>query len=247
MKIAAFTWILNNDPYIKVWLKYYNQFGFDIFVINASKIKDHKEFDRYGVKVTELTRGDLYAKNEDGKHNKYEDLLFMAHAVQKRILKDYDYFVFSDIDEIIVTDPDKYKDLGEYMEKLDKDTVTCTGRQVLQSKDEESLDLDKPILGQRNHWWPHIAEWKTGISRIPLEWVSGFHYTLEIREGSKDSGIDQGSYIKSLADKGLYMVHLKTADEKILFDRENGALIRRERSAHMGDCKEIPERFKGQL
>jgi hypothetical protein len=122
---------------------------------------------------------------------------------QVEFLKDNEWVLFTNCDEIVAADPRKYKDIREFMEKVKDDYVPCEAFDVLQDKGEPPLDYDMTLLAQRKFWIKNINYNKIILSRVPLDWNEGQH---QIK-------YDGGEESKGFKDTGLYLIHLKFADK----------------------------------
>ena len=102
-----------------------------------------------------------------------------------------------DLDEIIVPDPEKYKDLGDYMDKMTGDGVRCVGYNVIEMPGALPLDTTRKITDQREYWMrdAHYYD-KPVITRIPVIFGTGMHETD----------------IEFPQDPDLVMFHLRDAD-----------------------------------
>jgi len=243
MKIACLVYVRNYYFWFKYWLKYYCQFDFDVYVVNLSD--KQKDLPTHGYNFTEIK---LKGLNVVGTGN-YHDLCVVAiEEQQKRLLKKYDYVVYSDLDEFIIVNPDKYKDLGDYVRKAKGKEITCTGREIIQSSDESAMKWEKPWMEQRDHWWPHSAHFKTAISSIPQTFVWGFHYPKSFRLKSEVKELDLKVYIFKRADPDLIMVHTRFIDadefESLKTKREGSKLFKDFVKRKRENCKKIPDKYK---
>jgi hypothetical protein len=116
----------------------------------------------------------------------------------------YDVVIYTDCDEIIVPDPDRYPGgLSEYCERCPA-LVAPIGLDVIHAFDrEEPLDLHRPILRQRRFCRFESMECKPLITKRPVSWSPGFHFA------------DQPWHVAHDA----YLFHLKVADRDIALRR----------------------------
>lgn len=239
---AIFTSV-KKDKYFPVWIKYYSQFFRHIFVIdNEPDIED--PFIKEASEKYQFTVIKDYP-NPEYDLQKWNSVI---RDTQRALLEKYKWVLYTDADEIVVPDPEKYKDLGEYINKCNKDFVFCSGYNVLQmynepeSTDKElnepPLDLSLPILKQRKFWWYEYGYNKPLLSRVPLNWKHGMHSIEEVED--KDLPI--------LNDPDLILFHLKQADWEIFHTRIGGDVSNGkgpEWFYKSHDAKElIPEKFK---
>jgi hypothetical protein len=87
--------------------------------------------------------------------------------------------ILTDCDEIIIPDPDKYENLEDFILRAIEKSYRCKGYSLIQMKDKEpGIDLGRPILSQRNYWYPNSYSCKTLLSRVPLDWDIGLHEVI---------------------------------------------------------------------
>jgi hypothetical protein len=90
-----------------------------------------------------------------------------------KLLGDYEYVVMAEADEFLWHP----RGLGNYIDSLEQDCVTCNGYELIHMKDVESpFDPSKKILEQRNFWyWDPVYFSKTLITNRVLNWNIGNH------------------------------------------------------------------------
>lgn len=110
--------------------------------------------------------------NEYGIHPDWHTINRPVVAEQARLLQEYEYVLYCDMDEIVCHP----MGIGKYMDCLEVPCVACNGYEVVQDLDEEAfIDWSMPILPQRKYWYPCKLYSKPLVSRIPLDWHLGFH------------------------------------------------------------------------
>jgi len=193
-KCAIFVMVKNENIFMPIWLKYYSRYidGNDIYIF------DHRSIDgsvdrckkEYVFNTIQLN----YPLSFD--HHWFK---FVADSVQKKLLCHYEYVIFTDIDEIILPDVNKYKGLDEYIQKLNTDYVRCLGYDLihLPYKNEQPYNATQTVLSQRKFWYHTRWYNKTLISRRPLNWEIGFH---EVRDLNVE------------VDRDLMLIHLHKLD-----------------------------------
>ena len=235
MTKAIFTSV-KHDPYFAVWIKYYSRFFKDIFVIKVDLETEDQPITKAQTKYkfNVITDYPNLGNSIEAERETIQDF-------QKKLFNTgYDWVLYSHADEIVAPDPDVYKDLNDYIKKCDKDYVFCTGYNVIHVKDdtgqevESSLDLNKPVLSQRKYWWKEVGWNKPLLSKVPLNWVNGFHRI----EGVHDDDLT------TLADPNLILFHLKQADYDIFGQRINNGKNYDWFYKEHGKKELIPERFK---
>lgn len=235
MRTIAFTFIQNDMVILDLWVRYYSQYFDDLLVFcSATKPKYDQTLEemneKYGLQRVNLPADEYDATTAN----------LLIKEKQKELLKDYTWVLYCNVDEYLVTDPDKYRDLKELMSKTRKRWVNCVGYEVLQEADEPVLDYSKPILRQRKSWLKNYQMNKVILSKIELDWEEGQHYVR---------GLHNGFESECLQDVGLLLVHLRHADLNAT-GRDFGPMKHgpygfvKER---FGSRIDIPERFKDLL
>ena len=96
-------------------------------------------------------------------------------SLQHELLERYDSVLVTDVDELVVPDP-RTGTLGDYLDRFDEEWVNCLGYELLHMRDfEPPLDLERPILNQRGHWFYNDAYDKAALATVPMSWRPGFH------------------------------------------------------------------------
>jgi len=90
-------------------------------------------------------------------------------------LKEYDLVMFVDCDEFVIPNPERYQDLGDYLDQYKYDIACTFGYGVMEMPDDEPLDHGKPILEQRKHWYRDRNYDKPIITRVNVNYIYGFH------------------------------------------------------------------------
>ena len=99
---------------------------------------------------------------------------------QQELLNKYHAVIYTDVDEILFTDPRYFASLGTFMRAFlvnpNLKSVRVQGWSIYHQPDTEpDFDPKKPIVEQRGTWYRHSIYDKPLISKIPLEWTRGFH------------------------------------------------------------------------
>jgi len=143
MKIAAFTMVHNEAQLLPVWLSYYQRYFDSLYVLDDRSTDDtiKKCKKKYKFEVVPLSQHDF---------SYLEWRVMTVREQQSKLLSEYDWVLFSDTDEIVIPDPQKFKGLRDYISQLKKDFVSCTGRVVVHLPDLINLFcLVFPFAGQR--------------------------------------------------------------------------------------------------
>jgi hypothetical protein len=161
--------------------------------------------------------------------------------VTKRLdewLRAYDIVVLVDPDEFIIPNSDKYRDLGDYLDRWHGDIIRTYGYGVMEMPDDEPLDHSKPILEQRKYWYRDHWYDKPIITRVMTKYAYGFH----------------DCDMQAEPDPDLVMFHLRDADfinldkhcpyrNPRLFDAPN--VMNYEQRLEI--CEPIPDKWMGLL
>lgn len=194
-KCAIFVMVKDENLFLPIWLKYYSKFfsGEDIYVF------DHRTTDDSIIKCQEQYKFNVIPLSYPYSFD-HEWFKVVAYNTQKKLLKSYEYVVFTDVDEIIIPDRKKYNGLDDYINKMTDDSIQCLGYDLIHMEnDEDDYDPDKSVLSQRKYWYHTFWYNKTLISKRPLDWEIGFH---EVRDN------------QTSIDRDLLLVHLHKLDFK---------------------------------
>lgn len=191
---AVITMARNESVFLPIWWRYYSQFFHpeDIYIL------DHESTDG-------STSGPGFRRIpvshpvvDWGWHRD------MLQDKQHSLIERYDVVLCTDVDEIVAPDP-RTGNLGDYIERFTGDFVNCRGYEILHMKDlEGSLDLTRPILDQRSHWYFNPAYSKPLLARVPMRWHGGLHARVDGR---------------TIDDPSLYLIHLHRVDYEICLAR----------------------------
>lgn len=186
MKSAIFTIVRNEKTYLPIWLNYYSKFFDNIYVLDHNS--DDGSTEDIQAHVVRLANDVCF------------DHVWLKDTVQNfynELIKRYDVVAFAEADEII------WHPLG-LTKILDKPyPLRCRGYDLLQMPDEQPINLEWPILYQRQYWHSNGMYDKTLISRQRMEWSLGFHT-------SNPSGFYEPE---------LYLIHLKKMDYQTTLQR----------------------------
>ncbi|MGH2961513.1 MAG: glycosyltransferase family 2 protein, partial [Solirubrobacterales bacterium] len=180
---AVFTIMQNEPRFLPLWLRYYGAHfdAPDMYVL------DHDSDDGSTQGLDE--RCNVVAVHRDVSFD-HMWLNGIVEDFQAFLLRSYDTVLFTEADEFIVADPERYAGLGEYIERMEGLFARCTGYNVVHYPDEPPLRFEEPILRQRRYWHPS-PQWysKRVLSRIPLSWHIGFHQEFNVPEVEPDPGL----------------------------------------------------------
>jgi hypothetical protein len=202
MKTLAFTRFRDKPELLETWLKYYSKYFDELCVFGHRARGFPIQLAQKYVFTYENTQLDLHG---------IPSLEFLS-TKQVEFLKNHTWVFYSDMDEIVIADPLKYKDLKDYMLKSEEKQPFCEGFELfrIEVEGEGPIDRSKPILQQRKHWWKSVngSYNKNTLSKIPSHWVHGFHYLQEMYPND----------VKKICNTGLYLIHLKHVDDKQTLD-----------------------------
>jgi hypothetical protein len=185
-----------------IWKKYYGGlFGVENLHIIGSIATDEYLNIFEGANFHELgstTHGD----------NAY--IIKRVMQLQYELLQSYETVVFADSDEFIVPDPDKYRNLKEFLELNNDIYFKVQGWNVVHLINQEpNINLDLPIISQRKYWYKNGSEFGGGESKMLIirkphvSYIAGMHW-------SEPSVIEHSD---------LFNFHLREFDYKITADR----------------------------
>lgn len=196
MRIAALTYVYNEKINLPIWLKYYGlMFGLEnLFILDRESDDGSCDKIQPSNKIT-IPRTDF----DDIK--KINAISYM-HSV---LLQSYDCVLVSDCDEIVVPDPDNYKNLSEYINNGVPSVSACLGINIIHNLTTElPLDLDSPILSQRRFGRFDVPTSKPLISSVATKWAPGGHMCD----------------ILPMFDKNLFVFHNKWMDYGFAMQRQ---------------------------
>jgi len=168
-KKAIFIPVKDENFFIHKWKEYYSKHFSkkDMYVLYYGDDQEYlKNFSDINViSVTEFTVTNyndqivqIYEKN---------------HQTYQKLLEEYQYVLMAEADEFIYH-PDG---LGNYIDSMQDDFVTCTGFEMIHMKDSEPpFDYSRKIMDQRKYWYFDSAYFsKSLITSRMLQWNVGNH------------------------------------------------------------------------
>ena len=200
---AAITIVHNEPVFLPIWLGYYSRFFApeDLYVIDNDTTDGSTDRDGF-VRIP-------------APHDRADNawMVQTIESLQHELIEgDYDVVLVTDVDEIVTPTPG-WGTLGQYLDELDEWWVNAIGYELIHMIDcEAPLDLGRPILDQRGHWYANGAFNKPAIATGPMSWVPGFHHRSDRRLNY---------------DPDLRLIHLHRMDYEICRARH---LSRRERA-----------------
>lgn len=165
-KVAALTMVYNERAYLQIWARHYaRQVGADhCYVI------DHGSTESLlfppGVNVIRLPRSP---------HDDWRRALFISSFVEG-LLEYFDWVIHTDVDELVIPDPNFHANLPIFCSSTAVDTVTTIGFDIQHLPDSESVLKPELPVGPQRRWMRFTsAMCKPVLTRRPLIWSPGFH------------------------------------------------------------------------
>jgi hypothetical protein len=191
---AIITMVHNEPVFLPIWLRYYSRFYApeDIYVLDN---------DSSPGTLPEAGFVRIPARHASVDH---AWMVQVIEGLQHELLERYDSVLVTDVDELVVPDP-RWGTLGDYLDRFDEEWVNCLGYELLHMRESEPpLDLDRPILSQRGHWFFNDAYDKAALATVPMSWSPGFH-------GRTDNSYN--------LDPDLRLIHLHRMDYDLCLER----------------------------
>ena len=236
---AVFTMVKNEAKFLPLWIKYYSQFGTrNLYILN------HNSTDG---SIESIVENNPNLNIELVEHDFIHDNNWMLNVwtkKQKELLEEYEYVITSDVDEFIIPDPNKYINLYHYvfiMMMNNKDSVCCTGYEVVHQRHEElnHLNWDKPILVYQRKYWIRLDSYdKPYIASRPINWSQGRHF--EVSDTRKTVRQGRESIPR---DDDLILCHLHRVDFEYCKDATEKQA---EGRYHAGTQEQLPNLWVGE-
>ena len=198
---AIVTMAQNESVFLPIWLRYYSRFfqGDDIYVL------DHESTDGSTTRSGFVRIPVSHPVVDWGWHRD------MLQQHQQLLIRKYDSVLCTDVDEIVAPDP-RIGNLADYIDRFQGDFVNCRGYEILHLRDiERPLDLTRPVLDQRSHWFFNPAYSKPLLARVPMSWHGGLHSRVD---GERRD------------DPSLYLIHLHRVDYNACLARHRQRISR---------------------
>ena len=197
-KIAAITMARNDNFFLTRWIKYYgNEIGYENLYIYLDGTDQEIPKNAGAAHITKLPHTDMSRTIGD----KYR--IGLMNDLSRELLKKYDIVIGCDCDEFLIVDPKTNQTLAEYLSKIKiKNTVSGLGLDIGQNiNTEHELDINAPLLEQREYALLSTRYTKPVVKNVPLDWGRGFH------------SINGHNFH---IDKNLYLLHFGAVDMKML-------------------------------
>jgi Glycosyl transferase family 2 len=193
-RIAAITVVRDEAAMLPRWIRYY---GDQLGVENLVVVDDRSSDGSTSNLPCRVIRHDGFPEGEFEKAR-----MALVSRLGSELLRDHDAVVFTDADEFLLADPDRYEGLRDFVARRPELQVAAgLGLNVVHHLDHESaLVPELPILGQRRFAKFVGKICKPSLKRVDAPWVKASH------------GI-RAPYVPT---RELLMVHFKFADLDLL-------------------------------
>jgi hypothetical protein len=178
MHVAIVTMVYNERVNLPIWLRHYTSHcpGAVLFVIDHGS-DDGSTRDLSGANLVPLPRTPF---DDQTRAEIIADF-------QRALLRLYNVVIYTDCDEMLVADPRIHPSLAAFIAAISSDVIAPIGLNLHHLIGlEPSIDLMAPILGQRRHVRFASSMCKPSIARVPLRWVTGFHWCDRVPDYRSD-------------------------------------------------------------
>jgi hypothetical protein len=182
------TFAYNEAFYLPLWIRYYGgQLGLqNLFVLDHGST-DGSTSDLGPVNVLRVPRT---------VYDEVQRVLF-ASSMHAALLQYFQAGFVMDVDEFIVADPERHRNLCEFAKHTEANALACIGLELFHLRKKEGAYRGYlPILAQRRHVLFDSWLCKRSFGRIPMRFGGGFH--------TSDQPVQ--------FDNDLYLIHLKNFD-----------------------------------
>nr|WP_294525623.1 glycosyltransferase family 2 protein [uncultured Rhodopila sp.] len=163
---AAVTMTYNESHFMPIWAKYYGGlFGPENCYVIDHGSDDGSTSDLGGMNILRIPRSP--------KHN-LKRANFISNFVSS-LLEWHDTVLYTDIDEMLVPDPDVYTSLVDFCDRMQHPAVTAIGMNIHHVPEEPPIQEGYPVLEQRRWGRFLFSMCKPLVTRVPIKWVPGFH------------------------------------------------------------------------
>lgn len=193
-RVAALTVVRDEAAMLPRWVRYY---GDQVGTENLVVVDDGSSDGSTDGLPCRVVRHDGFPAGQFEKAR-----MALASRIGSELLRSHDAVVFTDADEFLLPDPDRYDGLRDFVARRpDLEVAAGLGLNVVHHLDHEgALCPDRPVLGQRRFAKLVGKMCKPSLKRVDAPWVRASH----------------GIRAPYLPDRGLLMVHLKFADLDLL-------------------------------
>lgn len=201
--LACFTVAQDESIGLRMWLAHYAQYAPDA----AIYILDHDSAGSFKTELQDLASayGAIVVPVHHRHSFNYEWLKNVVETFMAFLLQSFSFVCFSEIDELVM--PVDGTNLNEFINAHDARVYRACGYNVVHAyPTEPDLDWHKPILRQRQSWYPSLLYSKVCLSSFPVFFNYGFHKAYNVPEGLP-------------GHKSLLLCHMHQADFKTALRR----------------------------
>jgi hypothetical protein len=238
-KIAAVTMVYNEPEYLPIWLRHYGRHvgPENCFVIDHGS-DDGSTQGLSGCNVVRIPRSSYDPHLQSTFNSKFCSSLLCW----------YEWVLYSDVDEIILPDPNTATTLAEYCDLSIPDIVTAIGMNVQHVPSlEGTIDITYPVTLQRSWVFPSSSMCKPLLINRDVCWPGGSHsadaalafhelYAFHLRWFDLDSSVRRLMKTRTMAwaalDRGGD--HARVTDESWLEQFNAFADMPREEPSNFG-------------
>jgi hypothetical protein len=203
---AVFTHVNNEDKFFPIWLKHYSKYyaAEDIYVLAHNSNKEFEDYLLEGVKNKKFNMIPVY--NLSWFNSTW--VCQNCSMFQWLLLQSYKTILYSDVDEIVFTDPEsKWKDLRDYYLNFEHDTAIVKGFHILSDPFRDApIDINLSITEQRNRYLYDPFLDKPLITTKHVQYNYGIHTTRNL---------------SGPLDDNLIMFHLHCIDIDWTVEKDN--------------------------
>jgi hypothetical protein len=195
--IAVMTMVRDEGPALRRWVEYYaGQVGLENLIVLDDNSSDGST---EGLECTVHHLPEL-----PGRAGFENARMGLVSGIAQGLLWVYDFVAFVDADEFLVADPEKFRDLRQFIaERGDARVIAPMALNVVHcTAVEADLDPTRPIMDQRSYAKFVPLMCKPAIKSVPAAWRESSH----------------GILAPYTVDPELFMLHLKFADRNVLRD-----------------------------
>lgn len=166
-RVAAVTMVYNENVFLPIWLRHYGQ---QVGLENCIVV-DHGSDDG----STSALGAAGHVRLPRSAYDSHQQTRFNSEFVSS-LLQYYHYVIYSDVDELLVADPNVAQSLAAYCCRDLPEVVTAIGLNSIHCfETEPALDLARPIAEQRRYVFPASPMCKPLVTRRALTWAPGCH------------------------------------------------------------------------
>lgn len=217
MDVAVCTMSYNEKVMLPLWINYYgNLFGFKNLYVFDHGSDDGSTENLHHINLIRLPR------------TPYSDRIrsLLVSDLSKNLLNFHDYFIYTDTDEFLCSDPRSHANLRSYIEDREPEYVTAVGLNLFQCAEEPPIDFSRPILGQRQYAYFLPAMCKTLITRTPIQWGGGFHacdkrqrfdgvFNFHLKQVDRGHALDRQRVLRGVERDRAFAKHQLISDEEL--------------------------------